>query len=234
MYKCAIFDLDGTLLNTLPDLTDCVNQTLRHFGLPERKSEEIMAFLGSGRTHLIRSASGIDTQPRLEEICVWYDACYGANYRHLTHAYDGIADALEQVQAAGIKMAVLSNKQHEMTVPLVAECLPGIRFGAVFGQRPNVALKPEAGAVTEILDALGCTRDECIYFGDSDVDVRTARNAGVEMVAVTWGFRSVETLRKAGAVRFIHTPAEIPGVFCEASGVRRQASGDAGGAGSQC
>ncbi|MEA4824550.1 MAG: HAD family hydrolase [Clostridiaceae bacterium] len=213
MLRYAIFDLDGTLLNTLLDLADCVNATLRHFGLPEREPEDIMAFLGSGRTHLIRNASGITAQPRLEEICVYYDVLYGQNYRRLTRAYNGIAAALSKLQAAGIGMAVLSNKQHPMTVSLVAECLPGIRFGAVLGQRPGVALKPEAGAVYEILDILGAAKEETVYFGDSDIDVKTAQNAGVEMSAVTWGFRSEETLLKAGAVRLLRSPEEIPGIF---------------------
>ena len=201
MFRYAIFDLDGTLLNTLLDLADCVNATLRHFGLPEVQSGDVMRALGSGRTNLIRRTSGVEDPERLEEICVYYDALYGKNYRRLTRAYDGIAEALAKLQDAGVGMAVLSNKQHPMTVSLIA------------GQRPGVALKPEAGAVYEILDILGAPKEETLYFGDSDVDVLTARNAGVEMAAVTWGYRPEGTLIRAGAARLLHSPAEIPGLF---------------------
>lgn len=213
MFRYAIFDLDGTLLNTLLDLADCVNATLRHFGLPEVQSGDVMRALGSGRTNLIRRTSGVEDPERLEEICVYYDALYGKNYRRRTRAYDGIAEALAKLQDAGVGMAVLSNKQHPMTVSLIAECLPEIRFAAVLGQRPGVALKPEAGAVYEILDILGAPKEETLYFGDSDVDVLTARNAGVEMAAVTWGYRPEGTLIRAGAARLLHSPAEIPGLF---------------------
>ena len=213
MFRYAIFDLDGTLLNTLLDLADCVNATLRHFDLQEVQSGDVMRALGSGRTNLIRRTSGVEDPERLEEICVYYDALYGKNYRRLTRAYDGIAEALAKLQDAGVGMAVLSNKQHPMTVSLIAECLPEIRFAAVLGQRPGVALKPEAGAVYEILDILGAPKEETLYFGDSDVDVLTAQNAGVEMAAVTWGYRPEGTLIRAGAARLLHSPAEIPGLF---------------------
>ena len=152
MFRYAIFDLDGTLLNTLLDLADCVNATLRHFDLQEVQSDDVMRALGSGRTNLIRRMSGVEDPERLEEICVYYDALYGKNYRRLTRAYDGIAEALAKLQDAGVGMAVLSNKQHPMTVSLIAECLPEIRFAAVLGQRPGVALKPEAGENVALFD----------------------------------------------------------------------------------
>lgn len=213
MYRYAIFDLDGTLLYTLPDLTDCVNAALRHFGLPERTERDVMRFLGSGRTNLMMRSSGWEDRERLEALCAYYDGLYSENYHRRTRAYDGIPEALRVLQEAGVHLAVLSNKQHPMTVNLIAECLPDIRFDAVFGQRRGVALKPEAGAVYEILDLMGGTAAETAYFGDSEVDVRTARNAGAALYAVCWGFRSEETLREAGAERMLRDPSEIPGVF---------------------
>ena len=111
------------------------------------------------------------------------------------------------------KIYVLSNKPQLMTANLIAECLPQIRFEAVLGQREGVALKPDPAAVREILDLMGARAEETAYFGDSEVDVKTAVNAGLPLYAVTWGFRSVETLRGAGAQVLLDSPAEIPGVF---------------------
>lgn len=213
MYRYAIFDLDGTLLYTIPDLTDSVNGALAHFGLPPRTEAEVQSFIGSGRTNLMRRASGLEDEETLEKLCLYYDELYGANYHRRTTAYAGIYEALQVLQDAGIRMAVLSNKQNMMTVNLIAECLPGIRFDAVFGQRAGVPLKPDPTAVREIMALMGAAAEETAYFGDSDVDVRTALNAGAGLFAVTWGFRSEETLRAAGAERMLRSPSEIPGVF---------------------
>lgn len=212
-YRCAIFDLDGTLLDTIPDLTDAVNTTMEHFGLPKRSPEEVTSFLGHGGRNLIMQCAGMDDCEKLGEIFAYYTALYGKNYKRLTRPYDGIPEALEKLAKAGVKLAVLSNKGHQMTVPLIEKCLPEIRFDVVFGQRPNVALKPEAGAVYEILDVIGAKPEETIYFGDSEVDIQTARNAKVDMGIAAWGYRSREDLEKAGAECLLDDPAQIPALF---------------------
>lgn len=212
-YRCGIFDLDGTLLNTLLDLTDAVNTTMAKFGYPARTQDEVRSFLGNGGQNLIMKCTGVFDAEKIADVYRFYNAYYGENYKRLTRAYDGISEALTVLQNAGIKLAVLSNKGHAMTVPLIEKCLPDIHFEAVFGQRPNVALKPEAGAVYEILDLLNVTPEETLYFGDSDIDIKTAKNAKVDMVTVTWGYRFRDTLTAAGADWFIDRPDEIPGTF---------------------
>ncbi len=213
MLRNAIFDLDGTLLNTALDLRDCLNAAMRRYGFPTYTEEQVRLMVGNGSRNLIIRCTGLRDDARIDEICRYYNGLYARNYRVLTCAYDGVAEAAQKLQNAGIRMAVLSNKPQLMTANLIAECLPQIRFEAVLGQREGVALKPDPAAVREILDLMGARAEETAYFGDSEVDVKTAVNAGLPLYAVTWGFRSVETLRSAGAQVLLDSPAEIPGVF---------------------
>ncbi|MBQ2668315.1 MAG: HAD family hydrolase [Clostridia bacterium] len=207
--KIAIFDLDGTLLNTLGDLAHAANETLKTFGLPTHPVEAYKHFIGRGRTNLIRNCSGLTDEAQIEELCKVNDRLYGECYRDRTAAYPGVRESLEAIQAAGIPMAVLSNKNHDMTCRLVEECLEGIRFVAVFGKRPGHPLKPDPASVFEILDTAGIAPARCIYFGDSGVDMQTACAAGCYPVGVTWGFRDEQELLAGGAEKILHSAVEI-------------------------
>ena len=213
MLRYAIFDLDGTLLNTALDLADCVNAAMRRYGFREYTEDDVRLMVGNGSRNLMIRCTGLQDDKKIDEICSWYNGLYAKNYHNRTCAYDGIAENLAKLQAAGIGMAVLSNKPQLMTANLIAECLPEIRFLSVLGQREGVALKPDPAAVREILELMGASPEETAYFGDSEVDVKTAKNAGLPLYTVTWGFRSEETLRGAGAEVFLRAPDEIPGVF---------------------
>ena len=213
MLRYAIFDLDGTLLNTALDLRDCLNAAMRRYGFREYTEAEVKLMVGNGSRNLMIRCTGLKDDEKIDEICAWYNGLYAKNYHNLSRAYDGIPEALAKLQAQGVVMAVLSNKPQLMTANLIAECLPEIRFAAVLGQREGVALKPDPAAVREILGVMGASAEETAYFGDSEVDVKTAVNAELPLFAATWGFRSEETLRSAGAQVFLHAPDEIPGVF---------------------
>jgi len=212
--KIAIFDLDGTLLDTLGVLAHAANETLRTFGLPVHPVEAYKQFIGRGRTNLIRRCSGLTDDRQIEELCRVNDRIYAECYRERTCAYPGVQESLENLAIAGIPMAVLSNKNHDMTCRLVEECLPGIPFFAVYGKREGHPLKPDPASVYEILMAADIAPERCIYFGDSGVDMQTACYAGCYPMGVTWGFRDMKELRANGAKRLLHRGIDIfPAVF---------------------
>jgi HAD-superfamily hydrolase, subfamily IIIA len=198
-YTLAVFDLDGTVLDTLRDLTDSTNAALRMNQLPQRSMEEVRAFVGNGIAKLIARAVPEGTDDALREKTLNdFKAHYALHKADATRPYEGIPELLTALRAAGIRTAVVSNKADAAVRGLVEMFFPQM-FDFCVGERENVRKKPAPDAVLEAMDALGASRAETVYIGDSDVDVETARNAGVDCVAVTWGFRDVEVLKKAGA-----------------------------------
>ena len=199
-----LFDLDGTLLNTLEDLTDATNAALRHFGCPERSMEEVRNFVGNGAERLIRLAlPGKDNDPEVSEVLSWYKDFYAAHSQIKTRPYDGILEALQAVKEA-FPVAVVSNKPDNATKLLCKQY-----FGDVFalGESSRCPRKPAPDMVRQAMAAIGA--DSCIYVGDSEVDVLTAKNAGVPCLSVLWGFRDRDTLLEAGAEHFCETPADL-------------------------
>lgn len=199
-----LFDLDGTLLNTLEDLTDATNAALRHFGCPERSMEEVRNFVGNGAERLIRLAlPGKDNDPEVSEVLSWYKDFYAAHSQIKTRPYDGILEALQAVKEA-FPVAVVSNKPDNATKILCKQY-----FGDVFalGESSRCPRKPAPDMVRQAMAAIGA--DRCIYVGDSEVDVLTAKNAGVPCLSVLWGFRDRDTLLEAGAEHFCETPADL-------------------------
>ncbi len=211
-YKAVLFDLDGTLLDTLSDLRDGVNLILARHGYPLRDTEEIRAFVGNGARELIRLAlpEGTDAET-VDSVWREYAAWYAVHYRTNAAPYAGVLEVLVALQAAGVKTAVVSNKPHATTVALSALFFPGL---PAFGQQEGVPKKPAPDMVRLALHALGVTAEESVYVGDSEVDVATARNAELPLVAVSWGFRSREQLRAAGAVTVVDTAAELLETIC--------------------
>ena len=202
--KAVIFDLDGTLLNTLDDLADATNAALRHFGCPERTKEEVRSFVGNGAERLIRLAlPGKEDDPDVMEVLSWYKDFYAAHSQIKTRPYAGILEALAAVKAE-FPVAVVSNKPDEATKLLCKQY-----FGDVYalGEGSAMPRKPAPDMVHRAMQVLGT--DRCVYVGDSEVDVLTAQNAGVPCLSVLWGFRDRETLLQAGAEHFCEKPADL-------------------------
>ena len=211
MNKTGIlFDLDGTLLNTLEDLKDATNAALRHFGCPERSLSEIRAFVGNGARNQIRlSLPGKSDDPDLDTVLSWYKEYYSAHCQIRTAPYDGLMDALADLQKDH-PVAIVSNKPDMAVKTLSAEHFPGIFALGEFAGCPR---KPAPDMVLRAMEAIGVER--CIYVGDSEVDIRTADNAGVPCVSVLWGFRDRDVLEAEGGRYFCASPAELRAVIEE-------------------
>ena len=218
MIKCIIFDLDGTLLDTLSTITYYLNVKIKEYSYPEIDLEECRRCVGAGAWRLIKNVLGPrgadeDTMVKFHKE---YTALYDTDPRYLTEPYEGIPELIDALSAKGIKCAVLSNKPDFATRSLIKHYF-GDKIPLVHGGRENVPLKPEPDGVFDILSELGCAPAECAYVGDSDVDVYTFLRAGVALgIAVTWGFRTREELSLAGATVFADTPAEIAEIIEEA------------------
>ena len=204
--KAVIWDLDGTLLNTLDDLAASVNAALAMNGMPLRSTEEVRAFVGNGiRNLMIRAVPGGEANPAFDKALEDFTRHYGAHSRDRTRPYDGILEMLDRLSAAGVKHAIVSNKI-DFAVKALSRAYFGERMCAAIGDDPSRARKPAPDSVFAAMREMGVTAQETVYVGDSDVDVLTARNAGVPCVAVLWGFRDEACLRAAGAERLARTP----------------------------
>lgn len=207
----VIFDLDGTLLNTIDDLAAAANASLAANGFPKRTLAECQRFVGNGIGKLLERAlpPGEQTPQNVENLRPTFLAYYGEHLTDFTRPYAGIKELLKNLAARGIKLAVASNKYQRATEKLITHFFGDTPFVAVLGQRENVPIKPNAHVVREILSLSHETRETCLYVGDSQVDMQTAKNAGVRVCAVTWGFRTKEELAVYSPDFYADTPAEI-------------------------
>ncbi|MBR5445169.1 MAG: HAD-IA family hydrolase [Clostridia bacterium] len=206
-YKAVIFDLDGTLLDTLEDLADGVNIALRMHGMPEKTLDEVRMAVGNGVVRLIeRVVPDGKENPGFAACLADFRTEYAKISRNKTCPYAGIPALLEKLDAAGVRMAVVSNKFHDATVDLVREYFPIIPFAAGEREADGIRKKPAPDTVFLAMEAFGVRAEECVYIGDSDVDIETAKNAGMECISVTWGFRNREFLTAHGASVFADTP----------------------------
>lgn len=203
MKTAIIFDLDGTLLDTLGDLHAATNGVLRQFGYPERTIEEVRQFVGNGAERLIRLAVPEEEQQSVPRVLAAFQSYYAAHCDILTRPYDGIPEMLEQL-GKKYPLAVVSNKPD-----IAVKELAKIYFPRLYarGESTDCPRKPAPDMVFKAMEALGA--EKCIYVGDSEVDVLTAKNAQVPCLSVTWGFRDVKTLEEAGAKYFCHRAEEI-------------------------
>ena len=200
MIKLAVFDLDGTLVDSLTDLALSVNKGLKKAGLPEHPIEKYNKFVGNGREMLIRRAIGDGcTDELFDTVIATFDEEYRLHCNDNTSAYDGCADMLKRLGGNGVHSAVLSNKPDEFVAQILRRLYPGCDFLEAWGQKPQYNCKPDPGALHAMLALHGISPEECVYVGDSDVDVFTAQNSGVKMAGVSWGFRGREELLNAGA-----------------------------------
>jgi len=201
----VLFDLDGTLLDTLQDLTDAVHYTLAQFGCPPRTVKEVRAFIGSGARQLIAlSLPGKADDPDVDRVLEVYQAYYKAHCRIKTGPYPGIPEALEKIRQL-CPVAIVSNKPDGAVKALCAAYFPGIY---ALGETPDCPRKPAPDMVHRAMGALGAER--CIYVGDSDVDIVTAGNAGAACISVSWGFRDADVLEAAGATHLCRRTQDLP------------------------
>ena len=208
-FQTVIFDLDGTLLNTLDDLHASVNAALGAFSLPLRTREEVRRFVGNGIRLLIERAVPEHTPPALtDRVFAAFRTHYGQHCMDRTRPYEGIVPLLQALRRAGVHIAVVSNKADAAVQPLIARSFGGLAE-FVLGEKTGVARKPAPDMAQAAMDFFACPKDQAVFVGDSDVDIQTAANAGIDCISVCWGFRTRQELKAAGAVRLAATPAEL-------------------------
>lgn len=208
-YEAILYDMDGTVLDTLGDLCDSINYALACFELPALSMKQTAQYLGNGAKRLVALASGEEEGSELaEKILAVYKPYYDAHCRIKTAPYEGIVPLMEHIKKRNVKQAVISNKPDSAVQPLVKEFFDGLLEHAV-GESKSVRRKPAPDMVLAAADKLGVSVEKCVYIGDSEVDLLTAKNAGMDCIAVSWGFRSVEQLKAAGAEIIVNSTQEL-------------------------
>ena len=208
-YMIAIFDLDGTILNTLEDLADSTNYALKTCGYPERTMDEVRQFVGNGIRKLMERAVQEGTPvEEIDRVHETFTAHYKVHCADKTRPYDGIMELLQNLKKDGCKLAVVSNKADYGVQELCKQYFDGV-FDFAVGEREGIRKKPAPDSVNEVLKTLGCSRDRAVYIGDSDVDIQTAANAQMDHIIVEWGFRDVPFLIAKGAKVLVEKPEEI-------------------------
>jgi phosphoglycolate phosphatase len=211
-YKCAVFDMDGTILDTLRDLMDALNYALRLSGRPERTLDEVRSFVGNGIVMLIRRAAPDAGDEAFEKLHSDFREWYAPHCADRTAPYEGVPEAVAALREAGVRTAVVSNKSEPEVKALCERFFPGLfeaQIGVTAGSKP----KPAPDSVFAALKALGADASEAVYIGDSEVDMQTAANAGLPAIAVAWGFRGADFLRSLGAKTIIDSPRELVGLI---------------------
>lgn len=209
MINTVIFDMDGTLLDTLEDLRDAVNAGLALKNYPARDLEEIRQFVGNGVRVLLEKAVPEGTPEADMKVCLEaFKEYYAKHWQDKTKPYDGIRELLAALKEKKIKTAVISNKYDEAVLQLCRDYFPG-SFDSARGERAGVPRKPAPDGIYSILEELGAAKENAVYVGDSEVDMETAHNAGLTSVGVTWGFRDRSLLQEKGADYIIDSPEEL-------------------------
>lgn len=213
IFRGAIFDMDGTLVNTLEDLADSVNEMLEHFNLPTKTVDEIRLAVGNGAMKLMERTALLGDKATDENFLIealnYYDGCYKRRLLNKTKPYDGIIEFLSELNAKKIPLGICTNKQHFAAVEIAEKILSPIKFDAVIGDERGKPKKPDPTNALAIAKSFNIEPEEVAYFGDTAVDVQTAINAGFYPIGVTWGFRPESELIETGAKLIVHHPSEI-------------------------
>lgn len=210
--KACIFDLDGTLTNTLESMTYSVNLILKEMGLSQITKDQCRMFVGNGARVLIEESlkvSGDLKASRIEEGMKIYGRIFDQNCTYHVTLYEGIPEMLKALKDRGIHLAVLSNKPDRQTVKVVKEIFGDNIFDYAQGQKDGIRRKPEPDGVWYLMEQMQVSKEECLYIGDSEVDAATGKNAGLKTIGVLWGFRDRKTLETAGADHLIERPEEL-------------------------
>lgn len=210
MYQNVIFDLDGTLLNTLDDLADAGNWVCQKRGWPTHTTEEFKYFVGNGLAKMIERISPEEfrTPEQVADTLAEFTPYYDAHKADKTAPYAGMTEALHELKAAGVTMAVLTNKANALAGSVMEHYYPGV-FPVVQGAVPGVPTKPDPTLLNRLMEQLGADRENTLFVGDSNVDIRTAKNGGLTGCGVLWGFRGRDELMAEGADYVVETPAEL-------------------------
>ncbi|HJA65177.1 HAD family hydrolase [Lachnoclostridium sp. An169] len=212
MYRACIFDLDGTLTNTLDSLTYSVNAAMRELGMPEITREQCRLFVGNGSRVLLEktlAAGGDEKLEKLPAAMEAYGRIFDENCTYRVTPYEGVPQMIEELKLKGLRLAVLSNKPDRQAVHVVEEIFGKGKFDLIRGQREGVPRKPDPTAALAIASALGVTPGETLYIGDSEVDAATGKAAGMRTVLVSWGFRSMDVLKAAGVKDIVDSARDI-------------------------
>lgn len=218
--KLCIFDLDGTLVNTISDLAASVDFAMRSLELPCHTIEEYTSFVGDGTLLLVQRSlpdSLKDDASLLTKAHDIFTKYYSEHYCDTSAVYDGMIEELYDLKSRGIKLAVLSNKPDQFTKAMISKLFPSDLFDVALGAREGTPKKPDPTAENEVISLFGFSKNECVHIGDSDVDIITAHNAGIKCVGCTWGFRPLDCLKSTGADYIINSPNEISEIFAKNS-----------------
>ena len=208
-YRAVLYDMDGTVLDTLEDMADSVNESLSRFGLPPVTLDKVRRSVGNGARKLIFRVVPEGTDPALtEQVLAFYKPWYDAHCNEKTRPYAGVPELMARLRDRGIAQAIISNKPDPAVQELARAFFPGLLETAV-GESAAVRTKPNPDAILAAVKQMGVPLEQCVYVGDSEVDVEAARNAGLDCISVSWGFRSVEQLLAAGAARIVSDPAGL-------------------------
>lgn len=210
MIKALIFDLDGTLIDSIGDIHYSVNLAIKEYGYEEVSYDFVKQNTGKGFRRLIQDClPQINDDKLIDEITECYTNKYGEHYNERTVAYKDVYETLLKLQELGIILSVNSNKKDKYTKVLMESIFPKIKFNKVYGEREGVKNKPDPTTANEIISELELKKDEVLYVGDSEVDIKTAKNTGLNSIGCTYGFRGRDTLIKEGATYIIDSPLEI-------------------------
>ena len=209
IYKAAIFDMDGTLTDTLADLFDSVNEMLDHYNFPRRTLDEVRQFVGNGARKLMIRSLPADKADFIDAALKFYNDCYARNCLNKVRPYAGVMELLTALEAKKIPLGICTNKQHFAAVAIAEKILTPIKFGYVSGDEPNQPRKPNPTRALAGAKIFGVAPEDVAYFGDTAVDMQTAINAGFLPIGVTWGFRPRSELVDSGAKIIIDNPLEI-------------------------
>lgn len=210
MKKGVIFDLDGTLIDSVPDIADCLNDTLTRFNFPTVTIDKVKTIIGNGAKKLIIDAiDQVLPDEKIEELLAYYNDIYTSSSSPKTIVFDGMKEVLKTLKEKGYKLAVLTNKPQATTEKVCSIYLKEIGFDIVYGQMLGRAKKPDKTSTLEIIQKFNLSKENIFFVGDGDADYLTAKSAGVKSVSVLWGYRTKEQLINLGAKNFVNTPSEL-------------------------